>query len=149
MGQWMVFRCPMISPSVLFTLMTLYRFPLGHISHSSMTKIGQKLLKNRFLAVLSSIAYSTHNIRFFLDTEWWPVILWYHPWCLLLSWPHIGTLWPMICTHLWPKSPKVVRKHVFGNFYLSITSYSTLNLVSWANEWCRVILWYHPWYDLH
>ena len=80
--------------------------------------------------------------------KWCLVILWYHPRCLLHSWPHVTTLWATIATHLWPKRAENGWKQVL-TILNSITSYSTHKSVLWANEWCSIILWYHPWCLLH
>jgi hypothetical protein len=43
--------------------MTRCSYPKGHDSLSSITKNGQELLKNMFLAIFISVTfYSTHNI---------------------------------------------------------------------------------------
>jgi hypothetical protein len=44
MGQWMVFNYPMILPKVLTTLMIPHSYPMGHHSHSFVSKIGEKRL---------------------------------------------------------------------------------------------------------
>ena len=63
MGQKTVSCYPMISPMVPLILMTPYSHSMGHDSDSFVTKDGQKLLKNMFLAFFTSItSYSTHNI---------------------------------------------------------------------------------------
>ena len=55
-----LYSYPVISPMVLFTLLTPYTNPLGH---SSMTKNGQRLMKSIFSAIFTPItSYSTHNI---------------------------------------------------------------------------------------
>jgi len=103
-GQWVMFNYPMVSPKVPTTLMTPYSCPMGHHSHSFVTKNGQKLLKNMFLEMFTSItSYSTY-IHVLWAKEWCSVIPWYHLWCLLHSWPHIVILWATIATHLWAKS---------------------------------------------
>ena len=63
MGQKLVSCYPMISPMVPLILMTPYSHSMGHDSDSFVTKDGQKLLKNMFLASFTSItSYSTHTI---------------------------------------------------------------------------------------
>jgi cellobiose-specific phosphotransferase system component IIC len=47
---------------VLFTLMTLCSYPMGHNSSSSKTKNGKKSSKNVFLVIFASItSYSTYK----------------------------------------------------------------------------------------
>ena len=43
-GQWWVFRYPMVSLKVPTTLMTPYKYPMGHHSHSFVSQNGQKRL---------------------------------------------------------------------------------------------------------
>jgi hypothetical protein len=62
MGQQVVFNYPMVSPKVPVTLMTPYKYPLGHHSHSFVIKNGRKWLKTRFLTILTSItSYFTYQ----------------------------------------------------------------------------------------
>jgi hypothetical protein len=42
MGQQVVFNYPMVSPKVSTTLMTLYSYPMGHHSHSFVSRNGRK-----------------------------------------------------------------------------------------------------------
>ena len=62
MVQWVVLNYPMLSPKVPTTLMTPYSYPMGHHSHSFVSKNGQKWLKNMFLMMLINLTYySTHK----------------------------------------------------------------------------------------
>jgi hypothetical protein len=45
MGQQVVFNYPMVSPKVSTTLMTLYSYPMGHHSHSFVSRNDRKRLK--------------------------------------------------------------------------------------------------------
>jgi hypothetical protein len=56
-----------------------------------------------FFTLITS--YSTHNIILWAK-GWCPVILWYHSWYCLPSWPHMITIWATIAPHLWPKMAK-------------------------------------------
>jgi hypothetical protein len=70
----MVSSYPMISPMVPFAQKTPCSFPLGHHGRSFVTKYGQKLLKNMFLAIFTSVtSYATHNIVSWAN-EWVPVM---------------------------------------------------------------------------
>ena len=114
----MVSSHPKASLMVRFTLLTLYIYPMVYNSHSFVTKNGQKLLKNMFLEMFTSItSYSTY-IHVLWAKEWCSVILWYHLWCLLHSWPHIVILWATIATHLWAKMKENGWKQVFDDTYL-------------------------------
>jgi hypothetical protein len=55
---------PMISPMVPITLMTQYKYPMGHYSHSFEPKNGKKKLKNIFFgnAHLCNILFYTQII---------------------------------------------------------------------------------------
>jgi hypothetical protein len=79
MGQQEVFNYNIVSPKGPTTLKTPYRYPMGHYSHSFVTKNSQKLLKNMFLAIFTSItSYSAHKYVLLVN-EWCEIILWYHP----------------------------------------------------------------------
>jgi hypothetical protein len=74
MDQQVVFNYPMLSPKVPTTLMTPFSYPLGYYCHSFLTKNGQKLLKNMFLAMFTSItSYSTYKY-----------VLWAYEWCQIM-----------------------------------------------------------------
>ena len=49
--------------------------------------------------------------------KWCPIILLYHPWYYLHSWPHISALLATTVTHLSQKWPKTVEKAVFWLFW--------------------------------
>jgi hypothetical protein len=75
MGQQEVFNYPIVSPKGPTTLKTPYRYPMGHYSHSFVTKNSQKLLKNMFLAIFTSItSYSAHKYVLLVN-EWCEIIL--------------------------------------------------------------------------
>jgi hypothetical protein len=58
----MVSSHSIISPMVPITLMTPYKYPMGHSSHSFEPKIGKKMLKTFLLAMHTSVtSYSTHK----------------------------------------------------------------------------------------
>jgi hypothetical protein len=46
------------------------------------------------------------------------IILWYHPWSLLYSWPIVITLWATIATHLGQKMAENDWKPFFDDAYL-------------------------------
>jgi hypothetical protein len=48
MGHQALFDYPMVSPKVTTTFMTPYSYPMGHHSHSFVSKKGQKRLKTGF-----------------------------------------------------------------------------------------------------
>jgi hypothetical protein len=53
----------MISLMVFFTLLTPFTYHIAHDSHISMTKNGQKIVENMFMALFAAItSYSNHNI---------------------------------------------------------------------------------------
>jgi hypothetical protein len=65
--------------------------------------------------ILTSItSYFIHKYVLWAN-KWCSIILWYHPRCLLHSWPNIVTLWATIATHLWEKMIKNEWKQVFDN----------------------------------
>jgi hypothetical protein len=107
MGQQVVFNYPMLSPKMPTTLVTPNSYPMGHYSLSLVSKNGRKRLKTGFLMILTSItSYSTHKSVLWAN-ECCSIILWYHPRCLLQSWPHLVTLWATIasiCDQKWPKT---------------------------------------------
>jgi hypothetical protein len=62
-------------------------------------------------------SYSTHNYVLWAN-KLCSIILWYHPRCLLHSWPHTVTLQATIALHLWAKMAKNGWKQVFDDTYL-------------------------------
>ena len=62
-------------------------------------------------------SYSTHKSVLWAN-EWCFFVLWYHPRCLLHSWPYIVTLWATIAIHLWAQMTKSCWKQVFDDTYL-------------------------------
>jgi hypothetical protein len=48
MGQQGVFNYPIVLPKMPTTLVTPYSYPIGHHSHSFVSKNGQKQLKTGF-----------------------------------------------------------------------------------------------------
>jgi hypothetical protein len=103
-----------------------------------------KTVENRFLMILTSMtSYSTHMYVLWANM-WCSIILRYYPRCQLDSKPHKDTLWATIATHLWPKIAKNCWKILFLVMFTSITSYCTHKYVLLVNEWCQIILWYHP-----
>jgi hypothetical protein len=146
MGQQVVFNYPMVSPKVPTTFINLFDYPIGYHRHSFVSKNGWKLLKNLFSMMLTSItSFSTHKYVLWANTLW-SITLWYHPRCLLQSWPHIVTLWATILhSHSFvSKNSWKSLKNMILTMLTSITSYSTDKYVLWANEWCSVVLWYQP-----
>jgi hypothetical protein len=76
------------------------------------------MVQNRFLTILISISsYSTHKYVLWAN-KGCSIIIWYHPRCLLHSWPHIVTLWATITTHLLAKMAENGWKQVFDITYL-------------------------------
>ena len=71
--------------------------------------------------------YSTHK-SFPWATEWCSIILWYHPRCLLHSWPHIITLWAILATHLKAKMAKNGWKQIFDDTHFH-------NLLFYTQVW--------------
>jgi hypothetical protein len=70
----MVCSYPMISPMVPFTHKTPYSYPMGYHGRLFVTKNGQKLLKNMFLVIFTSVtSYPTHNIVSWVN-KWVPVM---------------------------------------------------------------------------
>ena len=74
MGQQVALNYPMVLPKVPTTLKTPYRYPMGHYSHSFVTKKSQKLLKNMFLAIFTSITYYSAQKYILLVNEWCQII---------------------------------------------------------------------------
>jgi hypothetical protein len=81
----------MVSHKVPATLMTPYSYPMGHHSHSFVSKNSRKRFKKHVLDNAYSItSYSIHKYVLW-SNEWCSIILWYHTRCLLHSWPDIVT----------------------------------------------------------
>jgi hypothetical protein len=60
--------------TIYIQVKTLYSYPMGHHGRSFVIKNGQKLLKNMFLAIFTSVtSYPTHNIVSWAN-EWVPVM---------------------------------------------------------------------------
>jgi hypothetical protein len=71
----MVCSYSMISPMVPFTHKIPYSYSMGHHDRLFVTRNGQKLLKNMFLANFTSItSYPTHNI-----------VSWANKWVLVMD----------------------------------------------------------------
>ena len=129
----------------------LYSYPMGHHSHSFVSKNYQKQLKNMFLMMLPSTnSYSIH--KYVLRANWWcSVILWYHLRCLLHSWPYIVTPLMTIVTHLkatigekgwktsfwWCTSPQPLIW-----LWLTIVGLGEWRLF-WQNDWTPYVLYGH------
>jgi hypothetical protein len=86
----------------------------------NMSQIGTPYNNSKSTILVNSTfitSYSTHKSVLWAN-EWWFIILWYHPRCLLHLWTHIFTLWATIATHLWVKMTENCWKQVFDDTYL-------------------------------
>jgi hypothetical protein len=107
---WQIY--PIMSLKVSNTLMTPYSYPIGHHSHSFVSKKGWKWFKKVFDSTYH------HKLLFYTQvcSMGQQVVFnysWYHPRCLLNLFPQIVTLWGTIATHLCAKIAKNSWKHVF------------------------------------
>jgi hypothetical protein len=71
MGQKVVFNYLMVSPKVITNLMIPYSYPMGHHSHSFLSKIGQKWLKTGFWQYLPPQPLIPHTSMFLCSMGQW------------------------------------------------------------------------------
>jgi hypothetical protein len=145
MGQQVVFNYPMVSPKVPTTLVTPYSYPIGHPSHSFVSKNGRKTVGNRFLTILTSpISYSTHKSVVWAN-KWCSIIVQYHPiLSILYSWLFYNYPMSHHSHSFVSKNGQNGWKQVFDNNYL-------LNLL-FHIQVCSMgqqVIWYHPRCLLH
>jgi hypothetical protein len=143
MGQHVLFNYPMVSSMVPTTLLTPYIYPMGHHSQSFVSKNDQRLSKTGFWRYLPQGLLILHTCMF------------YGPTCVVqLSYGNtqganytqnpikinMGHYRHSFVT----KNSQKLLKNLFLTMFTSITSYSAHKYVQLVNEWCQIILWYHP-----